>query len=55
MPDLFSCCCSPQLHQILNPLSGVKVEGPVVVPLWAENTKFDMVCFLSTKPKLSQM
>lgn len=40
---------------MVNPLSGVVISGPTIDPLWQENAKFDMLCFLSTKAKLSVM
>lgn len=43
------------MHKMLNPLSGVVVTGPVVEPLWKEDTPFDMICFLSTHKRLKYM
>lgn len=53
VPKSASADDDTQIYPMVNPLSGVEISGPTVDALWQENAKFDVLCFFSTKAKLS--
>jgi hypothetical protein len=40
---------------MVNPLEGVEIIGPTINPLWDQNQKYEIVCYLSTTARFKDM
>eukprot|EP01041_Mallomonas_annulata_P001211 gene1211-2358_t len=42
-----------KMHQMMNPLYGITVDGPTLKPLWSPMQKFSLLCFINHSPRFS--